>query len=198
MRGRTRVPMGSPRPEPGRCAARCLPDSHPRGTDHDETTPGVRRCRAPCRFGRGVGASADAGFPRRGKSHGCAARRQQPEDRNVRPAAGGNPAGRPRAGPRDNRRSSVLTEENGARDGQRRRRQDAGRRGEEIGLREQHSVFAKNEAAKRGGLIANRTVLPRYFGGALKIPAVIRITASVPSLRCQCTVVPGSPVVSPA
>ena len=27
-------------------------------------------------LGRGVGASADAGFPRRGKSHGCAACRQ--------------------------------------------------------------------------------------------------------------------------
>ena len=59
------------------------------------------------------------------------------------------------------------------------------------------SVLKKIEAANRGGLIENRTVLPRYFGGALKISAVIRITASVPSLRCQCTVVPGSPVVSP-
>src|SRR4051794_39590310 len=43
----------------------------------------------------------------------------------------------------------------------------------------------------RGGLIKNRTTLPLYFGGALKISAVIRITASVPSLRCQCTGVPG-------
>ena len=102
------------RPEPGWCAARSLPDSHPRGTDHDETIPGVRRCRAPCQLGRGVGASAHAGFPRRGKSHGCAARRQQPEDWNARPAAGGNLAGCPRSGPGDDRRSSILTEENGA------------------------------------------------------------------------------------
>ena len=59
------------------------------------------------------GASAHAGFPRRGKSHGCAARRQA-EDRNARPAAGGTLPDAHAPGPGDDRRSSILTEENGA------------------------------------------------------------------------------------
>ena len=70
----------------GRPSARSLPDSHPREVPTmTKRLPvfAVAVLLAGCR--RGVGASADAESPRRGQSHGCAARRQQPEDRNAKP-----------------------------------------------------------------------------------------------------------------